>query len=92
MQQNDDENDGIPILEPVKKLSFFQRLFGKKDTTAKSEVKKDNKKEAHSTLVDYGDGIIIDTAGKTKKEIRQEKRAMKKQQKELQDQQKQNNN
>ena len=80
MQQNDDDNGAVPVIEPEKKLTFFQRLFGKKDTT---ENKKVIKKEKHSTVVDYGNGIQIDTAGKTKKEIRQEKRALKQQQKEL---------
>jgi hypothetical protein len=85
--QNDD-NGAISVVEPVKKLSFFQRLFGKKDTT--ETVKKEVKKEPHSTLVDYGNGVIIDTAGKTKKQIRQEKRALKKQQKELDKESKEN--
>jgi len=80
MQQNDDDNGAVPVIEPEKKLTFFQRLFGKKDTT---ENKKVIKKEKHSTVVDYGNGIQIDTAGKTKKQIRQEKRALKQQQKEL---------
>lgn len=80
MQQNDDDNGAVPVIEPEKKLTFFQRLFGKKDTT---DNKKPIKKEKHTTVVDYGNGIQIDTAGKTKKEIRQEKRALKKQQKEL---------
>ncbi|MFI5158933.1 MAG: transglycosylase domain-containing protein [Sphingobacteriales bacterium] len=80
MQQNDDDNGAVPVIEPEKKLTFFQRLFGKKDST---ENKKIIKKEKHSTVVDYGGGIQIDTAGKTKKEIRQEKRALKNQQKEL---------
>ncbi|MHB8205850.1 transglycosylase domain-containing protein [Mucilaginibacter sp.] len=80
MQQNDEDNGAVPVIEPEKKLTFFQRLFGKKDTT---DNKKVVKKEKHSTVVDYGNGIQIDTAGKTKKEIRQEKRALKQQQKEL---------
>ena len=80
MQQNDDDNGAVPVIEPEKKLTFFQRLFGKKDTTENKKVIKNNK---HSTVVDYGNGIQIDTAGKTKKEIRQEKRALKQQQKEL---------
>ena len=74
MQQSNDD-DAIPIVEPEKKMNFFQRLFGKKDTTSKA-TKKEVKKTNHSTLVDYGDGIVIDTAGKTKKQIRQEKRAL----------------
>lgn len=66
--ETDDENDAQPVVpvveEPVKKPGFFQRLFGKKDTTHKK------------------DEIVVDTAGKTKKQIRQEKRALKKLQKE----------
>ena len=77
---DDDDNDATPVVEPEKKLTFFQRLFGKKDTSAAKKVVTKGK---HATVVDYGDGIQIDTAGKTKKEIRQEKRALKKQQKEL---------
>jgi hypothetical protein len=87
IKKDNDDNVAIPVAEPVKKLSFFQRLFGKKDTSA---VKKEVKKEPHSTLVDYGNGVIIDTAGKTKKQIRQEKRALKKQQKELDKESKEN--
>ena len=88
MQQSNDD-DAIPIVEPEKKMNFFQRLFGKKDTTSKA-TKKEVKKTNHSTLVDYGDGIVIDTAGKTKKQIRQEKRALKKQQKQLGNESKEN--
>ncbi|MBS1504199.1 MAG: transglycosylase domain-containing protein, partial [Bacteroidetes bacterium] len=66
-QNNDDEDDdNVPILqqkpsEPEKRPGFFQRLFGKKDTT---EAKKED--------------LEVDTVGKTKKQIRQEKRALKK--------------
>jgi hypothetical protein len=84
LKQNDDDNNTgvVPVYtEPVKKPNFFQRLFGKKDTTAKKE----EKKEPHTTIVDYGNGIMIDTAGKTRKEIRQEKRALKKQVKQKQE-------
>ena len=88
MQQSNDD-DAIPIVEPEKKMNFFQRLFGKKDTTSKA-TKKEVKKTNHSTLVDYGDGIVIDTAGKTKKQIRQEKRALKKPQKQLGNESKEN--
>ena len=73
LNENDD-NDATPVVEPEKKLSFFQRLFGKKDTITKKEPKK----LPHTNLVDYGGGIIIDTAGKTRKQIRQEKRLLKK--------------
>jgi len=56
--------------EPVKKPGFFQRLFGKKDSVA---VK--NKK-----MIDDEEKMRIqniDTAGKTNKQIRQEKRQIK---------------
>jgi len=89
LKQNDDDDDmGVvpAFTEPVKKPTFFQRLFGKKDTLVKKEVKK----EEHTTTVNYGDGIVIDTAGKTKKQIRQEKRALKKQIKDREDQLEQN--
>jgi hypothetical protein len=78
LNPNNNDDDALPVIEPEKKLNFFQRLFGKKDTTRKTEVKKNVIKPP---LVDYGNGIIIDTSGKTKKQIRQEKRAMKKLQK-----------
>jgi hypothetical protein len=69
MKQNNDDDDESPTMVtptvPEKKPNFFQRLFGKKDTTAKKREE-----------------LEIDTVGKTKKEIRQEKRALKKQEKE----------
>ena len=44
IKHGDDDNDATPVVEPEKKLTFFQRLFGKKDTTHKAEeVKKDDK-------------------------------------------------
>jgi hypothetical protein len=62
--EDDDEFTPTPVTvqrqpEPEKKPGFFQRLFGKKDTTKRDEFE-------------------VDTVGKTKKEIRQEKRALKK--------------
>jgi hypothetical protein len=69
-QTNEDDEDtriaAAPAV-PEKKPNFIQRLFGKKDTTAKKEEKKE---------------LQIDTVGKTKKQIRQEKRAIKKLEKE----------
>lgn len=69
LMKADDDDTGvqsIPVAPPTaepqqeeKKPGFFQRLFGKKDTTRKEEEPK------------------IDTAGKTKKQIRQEKRELK---------------
>ncbi len=70
-QANDDEDDTptVVITTPEKKPNFFQRLFGKKDTTAKKQEVKE---------------LEIDTVGKTKKQIRQENRARKKLEKERQ--------
>lgn len=67
-QTNDDDDDNNVSTQavmnkqttPEKKPNFFQRLFGKKDTTAHKPASQ---------------GLEIDTIGKTKKEIRQEKRA-----------------
>lgn len=72
----DDENDmpvtqftpPAPAPEPEKKPNFFQRLFG-------GGKKKDTTK---------ADEPKVDTAGKTKKQIRQEKRELKRQEKERQ--------
>jgi hypothetical protein len=69
-QANEDDEDASIAAAPTvpeKKPNFIQRLFGKKDTTAK---KGENKE------------IQVDTVGKTKKQIRQEKRALKKLEKE----------
>jgi membrane peptidoglycan carboxypeptidase len=68
-QTADDDDDTAPAIvpEPEKKPGFFQRLFGKHDTTEKKEEKKPE--------------IVVDTVGKTKKQIRQEKRALRKQEK-----------
>ncbi|MBS1519935.1 MAG: transglycosylase domain-containing protein [Bacteroidetes bacterium] len=69
MKQNndDDDVDVQPVLNtptvPEKKPNFFQRLFGKKDTTVHKQIEKE---------------FPIDTVGKTKKQIRQEKRAQRK--------------
>lgn len=68
-QTNDDDDDNNNVTTqavmnkqttPEKKPNFFQRLFGKKDTTIHKPVNQE---------------LEIDTVGKTKKEIRQEKRA-----------------
>jgi len=75
IKNGDDDNDATPVVEPEKKLTFFQRLFGKKDTTRKAEeAKKDDK----ASVTVNGKTFPVDTAGKTKKQIRQEKRAIKK--------------
>lgn len=85
----DDDTGAIPVVEPEKKLNFFQRLFGKHDTTRKKEIKPDNKTV---TVNVNGKQFTIDTTGKTRKQVRQEKRALKKAEKEReQDMQQQNN-
>jgi hypothetical protein len=70
----DDDNVIVPIIEPQaqpeKKPTFFQRLFGKKDTVAQKTEQKLKDEEKQRLLT-------IDTAGKTKKQIRQEKRQIK---------------
>ncbi|HEY4195446.1 MAG TPA: transglycosylase domain-containing protein [Mucilaginibacter sp.] len=69
MKQNNDDEEDTPIVAPTvpeKKPNFFQRLFGKKDTT-KKQIEKEPE---------------VDTVGKTPKQIRQEKRALKKLEKE----------
>jgi hypothetical protein len=85
MNQNNDD-DATPVVaipEPAKKPSFLQRLFGKKDTTSKKEDLKSNDPKARlkaqiQKLKDDEEKkeLLIDTAGKTKKQIRQEKRQM----------------
>ena len=68
-QNNDDDDEVTPMLAtptiPEKKPNFFQRLFVKKDTTRKQQINE----------------LEVDTVGKTPKQIRQEKRALKKQEK-----------
>ena len=81
MKQTNDDDDEVNVEAmmakptiPEKKPNFFQRLFGKKDTTVRKQVEKEPE---------------IDTVGKTKKQIRQEKRAQrrleKQREKELRD-------
>jgi hypothetical protein len=60
-----------PVPEPEKKPNFIQRLFGKKDTVAQ-KTKQQLKDEEDQRIKS------IDTTGKTKKQIRQEKRQIKK--------------
>ncbi|HMG11167.1 MAG TPA: biosynthetic peptidoglycan transglycosylase [Mucilaginibacter sp.] len=92
MKQSDDY-EILPVLEdPVKKPNFFQRLFGKKDTTAKKEEEKEKtakeilKEQIEALKQEYKVRIDnIDTTGKTKKEIRQEKRRLKKEQNDKED-------
>ncbi|HAL82473.1 MAG TPA: hypothetical protein DCO83_09755, partial [Mucilaginibacter sp.] len=70
-------------IEPEKKPTFLQRLFGKKDSvTKKEEVKqKDAKTKLKEAIEKLRDDekkkeLLIDTAGKTRKDIRQEKRRL----------------
>jgi hypothetical protein len=91
MHQNDDDDAApvVPLSEPAKKPTFLQRIFGKKDTTAKKEEinAKDQKARLKAELQKLKDDeekkeLLIDTAGKTKKQIRQEKRQMRSDEKE----------
>jgi len=103
MKQSDD-NEVMPVLEdPVKKPNFFQRLFGKKDTTAKKaeEQEKIKEKTAKEKLKEQIEALKqeyklkidnIDTAGKTRKDIRQEKRRLRKEQDDKEDELKQKAN
>jgi hypothetical protein len=68
-----DEEIDIPQIEepqPVKKPNFFQRLFGKKDTVVQKteQMLKDEEEQRINA---------IDETGKSGKQIRQEKRAIK---------------
>jgi hypothetical protein len=103
MKQSDD-NEVMPVLEdPVKKPNFFQRLFGKKDTTGKKaeEQEKVKEKTAKEKLKEQIEALKqeyklkidnIDTAGKTRKDIRQEKRRLRKEQDDKEDELKQKAN
>jgi hypothetical protein len=73
----EDDIDAVPVIEQQveKKPTFLQRLFGKKDTVVQKTQQKLKDEEAQRIQA-------IDTTGKTKKQIRQEKRDIKKQEKE----------
>jgi hypothetical protein len=81
---NQEDDDAIPVaVEPEKKPNFFQRLFGKHDTTAQKDEKKimDAKEKQKAQIEKMREDekskeLLIDTAGKTKKEVRQEKRRL----------------
>jgi hypothetical protein len=93
MKHSSDDSEDLPVIEePVKKPSFFQRLFGKKDTTAQKQEEKEKQKEktAKEKLKEQIEALKqeyenrennIDTAGKTKKDIRVEKRRLKQEEK-----------
>ncbi len=86
LMKQSDNDDALPVVVvPEKKPNLLQRIFGKKDTTAaakKEEVKevdaKTKLKEAIEKLRDdeKKKELLIDTAGKTRKELRQERRKL----------------
>ena len=86
IKHDKEENDDYAapaVAEPVKKPSFLQRIFGKKDSVSKKEETKvlDPKAKLKAEIKKLRDDedekeLLIDTAGKTRKEIRQEKRKM----------------
>jgi len=82
-ETNDD--DALPVVaEPaVKKPTFLQRIFGKKDSTAKKEeIKQQDPKEKLKAEIEKlrndekQKELLIDTAGKTRKDLRQERRRL----------------
>jgi hypothetical protein len=87
-REESDDDDAQPAAapeapQPEKKPNFIQRLFGKKDTTAKKEEPKpiDPKDKLKADIQklrqeEEQQELMIDTAGKTRKEIRQEKRKL----------------
>lgn len=80
-EENGDDPPPV-VAPPVKKPSILQRIFGKKDTVAKKEEPKlDPKAKLKAEIEKLRNDeeqkeLLIDTAGKTRKEIRQEKRRM----------------
>jgi membrane peptidoglycan carboxypeptidase len=90
MKQGGADDDSIlPVVEePVKRPNFFQRLFGKKDTTEeKAEeklkqkeqtIKEQIKAQIEALKAEYKAKIdaVDTTGGKTRKEVRQEKRRL----------------
>ena len=90
LMKQEDEDAAPVIVEPQKKPGFFQRLFGKHDST--STIKKEEKKAMDPKEMlkaqkerlreeEKTKELLIDTAGKTKKEIRQERRRLRKEEK-----------
>lgn len=96
MKQGGADDDAIlPVVEePEKKPNFFQRLFGKKDTTEKKAEEKLKQKEEslkeqikaqiEALKADYKARIdaVDTTGGKTRKDVRQERRRLKDEEKE----------
>jgi hypothetical protein len=95
-QTGDDGAGGVgvaPVFEEPKHPNFFQRLFGKKDTAAAKMEKKIEetndaiktrlKQEIEKVKADYKLRVDnVDTAGRTKKEIKAEKNRLKDESKE----------
>jgi len=81
-EQNDDAAPAAVAPPPEKKPTLLQKIFGKKDTTAKKpEPVLDPKAKLKADIKRLRDEedqqeLLIDTAGKTRKEIRQEKRRL----------------
>ncbi len=96
IKHDTEENDNgatlpqdIAVVEPPKKPSLLQRIFGKKDTSTKKEAAKplDPQAKLKADIDKLRNDEkqkeeLIDTAGKTRKEIRQEKRRLRDQEKE----------
>jgi hypothetical protein len=96
MKQGGADDDSIlPVVEePAKKPNFFQRLFGKKDTTEQKAEEKLKQKEENlkdqikaqieALKAEYKVKIdaVDTTGGKTRKDVRQEKRRLKDEEKE----------
>ncbi|HVW94434.1 MAG TPA: transglycosylase domain-containing protein [Mucilaginibacter sp.] len=92
LKQTTDE-DAAPVISvesEEKKPSFFQRLFGRKDTTTaakKEEVKKEDAKEKLKADIqrlrdeEKEKEAMVDSSGKSRKEIRQEKRRLRNEEK-----------
>jgi hypothetical protein len=80
-EQNDDAAPAI-VPAPEKRTGILQRLFGKKDTlTKKTVVILDPKAKLKADIKklkeeEQQQELLIDTAGKTRKDIRQEKRRL----------------
>jgi hypothetical protein len=83
LMKQEDEDAAPVVVEPEKRPGFFQRLFGKHDTTSRKDEKKaTDPKEKQKAQIEKlrndekAKELLIDTAGKTKKEIRQERRRL----------------
>ena len=88
-QNDDDQQAAVPVvIKTEAKPNFIQRLFGKKDTIEKKEEPKqlDPKVKLKADIEklreqEKNKELLIDTAGKTRKEIRQERRRLRQEEK-----------